>query len=174
MNRDRTDDLTASLPALLRFARSLTRDPTAADDLVQDAVVRALERDGRFDSNRSYQSWLLALTHNLFIDGWRRQRVRDRHRVEVADAAFDRVEPSQEQSAMLNEVLRAFEALSTEQRAVMHLVVIEGASYAEAADILDVPVGTVMSRLSRARQGLRAPPQPVSKAHVRLVSDRDA
>ena len=174
MNRDRTDDLTASLPALLRFARSLTPAPTAAHHLVQDAVVRALERDVRFDTNRSYQSWLLALTHNLFIDGWRRQRVWDRHRVEVADAAFDRVEPSQEQSAMLNEVLRAFEALSTEQRAVMHLVVIEGASYAEAADILNVPVGTVMSRLSRARQGLKVPPQPVSKAHVRLVSDRDA
>ena len=75
---------------------------------------------------------------------------------------------------MLNEALRAFEALSTEQRAVMHLVVIEGVTYAEAAEILNVPVGTVMSRLSRARQELKAPPRPASKAHVRLVSDRDA
>ena len=174
MKSDRTHDLTANLPAMLRFARSLTRDPVAADDLVQDAVVRALERGERFDRERSYQAWLLTLTHNLFIDGWRRQRVRDRHRAETAGFAFDRIEPSQEQAAILNETLRAFEGLSTEQRAVMHLVVIEGVSYAEAADILEVPVGTVMSRLSRARQELRAPPRTVSKAHVRLVSDRDA
>lgn len=174
MKSDRTTDLTANLPAMLRFARSLTRDPVAADDLVQDAVVRALERGERFDTERSYQAWLLTLTHNLFIDGWRRQRVRDRHRAETAGFAFDRVEPSQEQAAILNETLRAFEGLSTEQRAVMHLVVIEGVSYAEAADILGVPVGTVMSRLSRARQELRAPSRTVSKAHVRLVSDRDA
>lgn len=174
MKGDWTNDLTANLPAMLRFARSLTRDPVAADDLVQDAVVRALEHDHRFDMDRNYQAWLLTVTHNLFVDGWRRQRVRDRHRLETAGVAFDRIEPSQEQAAILNETLRAFEGLPTEQRAVMHLVVIEGLSYAEAADVLDVPAGTVMSRLSRARQALRAPPRSVSNPSVRLVSDRDA
>jgi RNA polymerase sigma-70 factor (ECF subfamily) len=171
MRSERATDLTDSLPALLRFARSLTRDAAAADDLVQDVMVRALERGSRFDGERSYQSWLLTMTHNLFIDGWRRQQVRDRHRVE--SVTLDRTEPSQEHAAILAETLRAFEGLSGEQRAIMHLVVIEGVSYADAANILGVAVGTVMSRLSRARQDLRSSTSSAPKTYVRLVSDRD-
>lgn len=162
------------LPALLRFARSLTRDPVAADDLVQDAVVRALERHDRFDPGRDYRAWLFTLTHNLFVDGWRRRRVRDGAIISIAQGREGGVAPSQEQTVMLRQALQAFDALPAEQRAVMHLVVVEGASYAEAAEILGVAIGTIMSRLSRARQALREPAATQPTGHLRLVSDRDA
>jgi RNA polymerase sigma-70 factor (ECF subfamily) len=170
----RSRDLADHLPALLRFARSLTRDATAADDLVQDTVVRALERRARYDPGRSYRAWLLTLSHNLFIDGWRRGRVRDRVAITLAGSADGQAEPNQEHAVILGETLRAFDALPYDQRAVLHLVVVEGTSYAEAAQILNVPVGTVMSRLSRGRQALRAPVPSSSTAHLKLVSDRDA
>jgi RNA polymerase sigma-70 factor (ECF subfamily) len=174
MTDARTQALIETLPAMLRFARSLTRDPSAADDLVQDVVVRALERHHRFDESRSYRAWLLALTHNLFIDGWRRGRVRDRAGAALAASAEAWAEPNQEHAVILGETLRAFEALPGDQRAVLHLVVVEGASYAEAAEILGAPIGTVMSRLSRARLALRTPVSSPSANHLKLVSDRDA
>lgn len=174
MTDDRRQTLAEALPALLRFARSLTRDPTAADDLVQDAIVRALERQHLFDHQRSYKAWLLTLTHNLFVDGWRRTRVRQRAQPELQARAVLESQPSQEHAAILRETLQAFDTLPNEQRAVLHLVVVEGAAYAEAAEILGVPVGTVMSRLSRARHALRNPAPAVTAGHLKLVSDRDA
>lgn len=166
--------LADQLPALLRFARSLTRDAVAADDLVQDAVVRALERHDRFDPSRDYRAWLFTLTHNLFVDGWRRRRVHDGAVAALTPGRAAGAEPNQEHAVMLRQTLQAFDALPAEQRAVMHLVVVEGASYAEAADILGVAIGTIMSRLSRARQALREPAAAQSTGHLRLVIDRDA
>ena len=174
MSDDPHQALPEHLPALLRFARSLTRDVSAADDLVQDVVVRALERRHRFDGQRSYRSWLLALTHNLFVDGWRRARVRQNAQSELQSRATDGMEPSQEHATDLRAALRNFEALPVDQRAVMHLVVVGGASYAETADILGIPVGTVMSRLSRARETLRRAPETPGAPHLKLVSNRDA
>lgn len=174
MTDRRHPSLTETLPVLLRFARSLTRDATAADDLVQDVVVRALERQDLFDEQRSYRTWLLTLTHNLFVDGWRRAQARTRSQPELEARSVAFTEPPQEQAAILKDTLRAFEILPPDQRAVLHLVVVEGASYAEAAEILDVPVGTIMSRLSRARERLRNPKPVPSTGHLRLVSDRDA
>ncbi len=164
--------LSEHLPAMLRFARSLTRDATAADDLVQDAVIRAIERRDRFMPDRDYRSWLLTITHNLFIDGWRREQVRRAAQAELQERPAW-AEPTQEHAVDLQSTLRAFEDLPAEQRAVMHLVVMEGASYLEAAAVLDIPVGTVMSRLSRARETLRRATTPPSTGHLRLVSDRD-
>lgn len=174
MTERRHQTLAEQLPVLLRFARSLTRDPTAADDLVQDVLVRALERQHLFDEQRSYRTWLLSLTHNLFVDGWRRAQARTRGQpeLEARSAAFS--QPAQEHAAILKDTLRAFEILPPDQRAVLHLVVVEGASYAVAAEILDVPVGTIMSRLSRARESLRNPKPVPATGHIRLVSDRDA
>lgn len=166
--------LADQLPALLRFARSLTRDAGAADDLVQDAVVRALERHDRFDPSRDYRAWLFTLTHNLFVDGWRRRRVHDVAMTAMGQGRDSGIAPSQEQTVMLRQALQSFDALPAEQRAVMHLVVVEGASYAEAAEILGVAIGTIMSRLSRARQTLREPVGSQPTGHLRLVSDRDA
>jgi len=174
MTDDRRQTLTENLPALLRFARSLTRDPSAADDLVQDAIVRALERQHLFDEQRSYKAWLLTLTHNLFVDGWRRTRARQKAQPELEARALIQSQPSQEHAVILKETLKAFDTLPQEQRAVLHLVVVEGSPYAEAAGILGVPVGTVMSRLSRARLALRNPRPATAAGHLRLVSDRDA
>jgi RNA polymerase sigma-70 factor (ECF subfamily) len=172
MSRSALPSLTEHLPAMLRFARSLTRDATAADDLVQDAVVRAIERRDRFLPDRDYRSWLLAITHNLFIDGWRRDPKR---RVDPLDetARSGWSEPTQEHTVELRATLRAFEQLPDEQRAVLHLVVIEGASYLEAAAVMGVPVGTVMSRLSRARENLRRVTTAPLAGHLRLVSNRN-
>ena len=174
MTDQRRQILAENLPALLRFARSLTRDPSIADDLVQDTVVRALERQHQFDEQRSYRAWLLTLTHNLFVDGWRRTRVRQRAHPELEARAAIQSQPNQEHSAILRDTLRAFDTLPQEQRAVLHLVVVEGSSYAEAAGVLGIPVGTVMSRLSRARLALRDPKPTPAVGHLRLVSDRDA
>lgn len=173
MTDDRHQALADNLPVLLRFARSLTRDLTAADDLVQDTVVRALERHSQFDGRRKYRTWLLALSHNLFVDGWRRTKVLQRIQPHIEASSADSIQPVQEHAAILRETLRTFDSLPEDQRAVLHLVVVEGSSYADAAEILGVPVGTIMSRLSRARQTLRNP-RPVPRAgHLKLVSDRD-
>jgi len=166
--------LADNLPALLRFAQSLTRDASAAEDLVQDTIVRALERHDRFDASRNYRTWLFALTHNLFVDGLRRRRVQDSAVSSMILAREAEAEPNQEHAAMLRETLKAFEALPLEQRAVLHLVVIEGGSYSEVAEILGTPIGTVMSRLSRARQSLRSPATPKAAGHLKLVSNHDA
>lgn len=174
MSCDRNQILAEHLPTLLRFARSLTRDVSAADDLVQDVVVRALERHHHFDEQRSYSSWLLTLTHNLFVDGWRRSRLRQHAQTALETNATFRMQPTQEHTADLKSALRKFERLPIDQRAVMHLVVIDGASYAETADILGVPVGTVMSRLSRARETMRRENEAPLGSHLKLVSDRDA
>lgn len=172
MTDDRRPDLAESLPAVLRFARSLTRDASAADDLVQDTVVRALERRHQYDETRSYRAWLMTLAHNLFVDGWRRGQVRRKAQPRLESVSRS-IEPNQEHAAILQQTLRAFDSLAADQRAVLHLVVVEGASYAEAAAILDIPVGTVMSRLSRARLALRNPVPSVSAGHLKLVSVRN-
>ncbi len=164
------------LPAMRRFARSLTRDASTADDLVHDAVVRAIEQGARFRPEAELRPWLMAITHNLFIDGWRKDRRRAAANAELMEGE-SAAPPSQETAAELSSALRAFDALPDEQKAVMHLVAIEGLSYAEAAQALDVPVGTVMSRLSRAREAMRAlrakgtakPEAP----QLRLVRGRD-
>lgn len=173
MSAGPTPSLAEHLPAMLRFARSLTRDPVAADDLVQDAVLRAIERRDRFLPGRDYRAWLLTITHNLFIDGWRRDRSRRTTALDIDGPTFWS-EPDQDHVVDLRATLRAFEHLPQDQRTVLHLVVVEGASYAEAADMLAIPVGTVMSRLSRARETLRRVTAAPSAPSLRLVSDRDA
>ncbi|MDP3405580.1 MAG: sigma-70 family RNA polymerase sigma factor [Brevundimonas sp.] len=172
MSAGPTPSLAEHLPAMLRFARSLTRDPVAADDLVQDAVLRAIERRDRFLPDRDYRSWLLTITHNLFIDGWRRDRSRRTTPLD-ADSPFSRAEPDQDHVVDLRATLRAFERLPEDQRAVLHLVVVEGSSYVEAAAMLGIPIGTVMSRLSRARETLRRVTTVPAAPPLRLVSDRD-
>ncbi|MFC3711126.1 sigma-70 family RNA polymerase sigma factor [Sphingoaurantiacus capsulatus] len=163
------------VPALRRYARSLTRDETAADDLVHDALLRACERHKSFRPGASLRAWLMSIVHNSFIDSLRREASQKR-RIEGAALVAATVDPGgQEAAVRLAAVARAFNALPDEQRAVLHLVAIEGLSYAEAAVALDVPVGTIMSRLSRARAALRAGetlPAPVTR--LRAVGDPDA
>ena len=149
-------DVVGQLAALRRYARSLTRDDGDAEDLVHDALVRAYERRGGFQPGRSLQAWLLAILHNVFVDGTRSRRAEGLRVQRAGELAAPYVEPAQDHHVRLGQVRRAFMDLPEEQRACLHLIVIEGLSYAEAAAALDIPVGTLMSRLARARATLRA------------------
>ncbi len=142
------------LAALRRYARSLVRNPDEAEDLVHDALVRALERKSTFRSGSSIRNWLMSIVHNTHIDRLRRNRAaarREEAALEVADIAAPAV---QEYSVRLAQVRDAFLALPEDQREALHLVAIEELSYQEAADVLNIPVGTLMSRVSRARARL--------------------
>jgi len=147
--------VTEDLAAMRRYALALARDDADADDVVQDALVRAIERHSTFAPERSRRRWLLAIVHNVFISRKRREAAEARRDGRFAEALLESLDPEQEQVARLNEVARAFAALPAQQRAALHLVAVEGLNYQEAADVLGVPIGTIMSRLSRARAALR-------------------
>lgn len=147
----------AHLPRLRRFALALTGRSADADDLVQDTVERALRNLDRFTPDTRMDSWLFKIAQNLWIDRLRAMRVRGGtvDLDQAAHAAFDGVRAA-EAHTLLSATLRALGELPNEQREVVALVLIEGISYREAADILDVPIGTVTSRLARAREALAA------------------
>ena len=153
---ERQDDVIGQLTPLRRYARALTRDEAQADDLVHDALVRAYERRSTFRAGSSLRTWLLSVLHNTFVDGRRRQAADLRRDAEAAQLTDPAVPAGQESSVRLQQIRRAFMALPEEQRAVLHLVTIEGLAYQQAADTLAIPIGTLMSRLGRARAALRA------------------
>ena len=141
------------IPALRRYSMTLLRDRSEADDLVQDTLVRAIDRIGTRKAEGDTRAWLFAIMHNLFVSRWR--RLKRRAVVMVEDASADAATPGgQFASLQIAEVALGLEALPEEQRQVILLVAVEGFGYAEVATILDVPIGTVMSRLSRARDRL--------------------
>jgi RNA polymerase sigma-70 factor (ECF subfamily) len=156
------EQLQAQVARLRRHARALTGSREAADDLTQDTLERAWNKralwreDGAGDAPSSLRAWLHAVMHNVFINGTRRRRpteslddLPDSSPVLHAEAA------SAETRAALGDLQRALARLPDEQREVVLLVGLEQLSYAEAASALSVPIGTVMSRLSRGRERLR-------------------
>ncbi len=149
--------LLAAIPRLRRYARSLAFDTATADDLVQTAVERALSHWHQFDQRRDMLVWLLSIAHNAFMD----QRRRDSRMAFVdpaqADAQQDlqRADPGHDVGLRLD-LMAALARLPLEQREPLLLVSVEQFSYAECAELLGIPVGTVMSRVSRARVALRA------------------
>lgn len=153
MGRDDLDARIAEvIPRLHRFAWALTGCQADADDLTQAALERALANKGALAGQRSLEAWIIRVAKNLWLDQLRRRKVRD-VAVDPAllggaagDAAHLRLEAE--------EALRALRALPPGQREVAALVLVEGYSYQEAADVLQAPIGTIMSRLSRARQAL--------------------
>jgi len=170
-------DVVGLLPALRRYARALTRDEGEAEDLVQDALVRAYEGRAGFVPGRDLRRWLFSILHNAFVDQGRARSAEARRIAAVAEDADTVLPPAQDHHVRLAEVRRAFLALPEEQRAALHLVAVEGMSYAEAAAALDVPVGTVMSRLARARETLRRlderPAGSGGPHHLRIVGGSD-
>lgn len=160
------------LGALRRYARSLVRNPDEAEDLVHDALVRALERKSTFLSSGSLLTWLMSILHNTHIDRLRSNRAAERRHAAAAELT-DLVAPAgQEHSVRLAQVRDAFLALPEDQREALHLVAIEELSYQEAADVLNIPVGTLMSRISRARARLRAMERSDAEGavpHLRIV-----
>src|SRR3712207_2280986 len=174
-------DVVGLLSPLRRYARSLTRDETQAEDLVQDTLVRAYERRGSFRAGGNLRGWLISILHNTFIDE-RRRSLAEGRRLEHAAALVETIAPpEQEDRIRLRQVREAFLTLPDEQRAVLHLVAIEGLSYQEAAMALGIPVGTLMSRLGRARAALRgfeagrhlAPPPETKRPSLRVVGGSD-
>lgn len=155
--RDMIDLVAPLIPGLRRYARSLLRDDAAADDLLQDCLERAVRAWHRRRSDGDARTWIFTILHNLAIN---RMRQRARRGAHVALDAVDEPAlarpPEQEQQLRRDGILRALAALPDDQRAVLLLVSVEDLSYAEAAHILDIPVGTVMSRLSRGRDRLSA------------------
>lgn len=151
------DDIVAEVPRLRRYARILLKDQGAADDLVQDCLERALSRLHLFQPGTNLRAWLFTIMHNLHVNAVIRARREAPAR--NGDAASDGLHcatpPSQGQGLALRDMERALDQLTSEQRAVVLLVGVEGLSYAETASVLNVPVGTVMSRLARGRERLR-------------------
>ncbi len=148
------DEIEAQIPALRRYAYALTRDAEAGDDLVQDTLERALSR-WRLRAPDDLRAWLFAILRNRFIDGYRSARRRGRD-APLEQAASASVPPLGDAMLGTRDILTALERLPEEQRSLLLLVSVEDLTYAEAAHVLGVPIGTVMSRLSRARERLRA------------------
>jgi RNA polymerase sigma-70 factor (ECF subfamily) len=150
-----SDQLIAVLPRLRRFARGLAGAAAEADDLVQAACERALAREHQFEEGTRFDSWMFRIVQTIWIDQLRARGVR-KEDSDVAEARLGSDAPVRriEARLALAEIRLAVENLSPEQRAVLMLVTVEGLSYKEAAAVAGVPVGTIMSRLARARVAL--------------------
>jgi RNA polymerase sigma-70 factor (ECF subfamily) len=140
-----------------RFARGLTGSAVEADDLVQAACERALTRAHQFQAGTRFDSWMFRIVQTIWIDQLRARDVR-REEAEEAGARVGTDEPARRAEARLalEEVRTALQQLPPEQRAALLLVTVDGLSYKEAAEVAEVPVGTIMSRLARARVALQA------------------
>lgn len=166
------------VPALRRYAFALTRDRTLADDLVQDCLERAINRRHQLRQVETPRAWLFTILHRLTIDRLRQDK--RRYGTPGHNTLLDRLDedalaeaPPQEHRLVHQDLLRALAALPEEQRTVLLLVTVEGLSYADTAKVLDIPSGTVMSRLARARDRIRQllegamPPEPRRLSDVR-------
>jgi len=145
----------SEIPALRRYARALTRDIDAADDLVQDCLERAWKRQGLWASGSNLRAWLFTIMHNLYINGVRyraRRPITEPYNIEDHP---DGLNHTPDIDIQLAELENALQHLPIEQREVLALVAVEGQSYKQVSKIIDVPVGTVMSRLHRGREELR-------------------
>lgn len=148
-------DVIGQLAALRRYALSLVRNADDAEDLVNDALVKAYEHQQSFRSSGNIRQWLFSILHNAHVDGLRRKKSAARRDAAAADLLDPVIDAGQEHAVRLMQLRSAFMDLPEEQRQALHLVAIEEMSYQEAAEVLGVPVGTLMSRLSRARARLR-------------------
>jgi RNA polymerase sigma-70 factor (ECF subfamily) len=155
VSRAFADRLIAELPALRRFATALCGNAAFADDLVQDCIERALTQSATLRDTARIGPWLRRIVHNLFLDEMRRRTVRG-VAVDMHDLADDLALSVPAQGSALNDMLAAAARLSDDQRHILVLAGVEALSYREIAEELGVPMGTVMSRLARARAALRA------------------
>ena len=148
-------DVEACVPSLRRYARVLTRNTDAADDLVQDCLERAISRRLLWRRNGSLRAWLFAIMHNLHANQVRYHAIRP-SMVGLDDVLVDPVTPADQGAGLtLRDLEAALDRLPVEQRQAVLLSALEGMSYAEIAQVTDAPIGTVMSRLSRGRETLR-------------------
>jgi RNA polymerase sigma-70 factor (ECF subfamily) len=149
--------LAQHIPRLRRFARALTRSRADADDLVQSTLERALTCLKQWEAGTRLDSWLYRIAQNLWIDQCRAARLRGfTEGTDAMEFIGEDGRELNERQLMIRDAMRALATLPEEQQAVLTLVSIEGLPYAEAASVLGVPIGTVMSRLARARRAIAA------------------
>lgn len=146
--------LEAQIPALRRYAYGLTRDHAAADDLVQDCLERALSRWYLRRPDGDLRAWLFTILRNLHISNARQSKRRGPHQA-LDDGAEPVTDGAQEHALGVRDVLDTLDRMPEDHRSLLLLVGVEDMSYDQAASILGIPIGTVMSRLSRARRRLR-------------------
>ena len=141
------------IPRLRRYARALAGDRVAADDLVQDTLERAWSKFHLYRRGTNLRAWLFTVMHNVYVNQLRAMR----HAAPLNEEMQELARPARESDALvLRDLDAALRRLPPDQREVLLLVALEEMSYAEAADSLGIPIGTVMSRLARAREKLRA------------------
>jgi len=148
------DALSSVLPRLRRFAHGLTRDSADAEDLTQRTAERALRARGQWQAGTNFDAWAYRIMRNLWIDTVRSRKRRDKVMAPAEEGRDVGVAAEAEGKAELHFLMRALERLPDEQREAVALVMIEGLSYAEAAEVLEIPAGTLTSRLVRGRQAL--------------------
>jgi RNA polymerase sigma-70 factor (ECF subfamily) len=147
-----SQQIVALIPRLRRYARALTGERARADDLVQDTLERAWTKLHLYRAGTDLRAWLFTVMHNVYVNQVRAAR----STVEFDESQLDPVAPPQGDRLDVRDLERALQRLPDEQRQVLLLVALEDMSYDETARTLGVPIGTVMSRLSRARERLRA------------------
>jgi RNA polymerase sigma factor (sigma-70 family) len=154
------------IPRLRRYARALVGDRSAADDLVQDTLERAWAKLHLYRRGTDLRAWLFTVMHNVHVNKVRATRATDTLEDEMPELAQ---RASQGDSLMVRDLDRSISRLPAEQRSVLLLVTLEDMSYDEVARTLGIPIGTVMSRLSRAREKLRGMMLGQSSTKLKLV-----
>ncbi len=176
MRSDLRHQIVDFLPRLRRFSYALTGDQDKGDDLVQETCARALSRLDQWEPGTRLDSWMFRIAQNLWLDQRRAHKVRGNtvDIDEVYDLAGDDGRAITESRLTLAEVSQGMARLPSDQQVIIALVCVEGLSYKEAAEVLDVPIGTVMSRLARARRALfdKAEPDSKSVQPIKLESRR--
>jgi RNA polymerase sigma-70 factor, ECF subfamily len=149
-------DLITELPYLRRFARGLCGDVSLADDLVQDCLERALTKSHLYDPARPLRAWLYAVLRNIYVSNWRRNAKHiSAKELDDLQGFEGSVQPEQDSNFSVALITDALDTLPTQQREVLILISLEEMSYQQASEIVGVPIGTIMSRLSRARTHLQ-------------------
>lgn len=154
-DEDFKDQLAAAIPQLRAFGRSLSGDRDIADDLVQEAMLKAWAARERFEANTNFKAWTFTILRNIYFSQTRRKRFTGEWNDLVADRVLT-APASQDKSVELRDLMRALQQISADQREALVLVAAAGMSYEEVAEITGVAVGTVKSRVSRARPALEA------------------
>jgi RNA polymerase sigma-70 factor (ECF subfamily) len=163
----------AELPRLRRYARALMRDRDQADDLVQDCIEKALARLDSWQTGDNPRRWLFTIMHHIFVDQLRRVKRRGEPvNIDTAQGAAFVTEPSQLDNLAAQEVMQALQAIAPDRRSALVLVAVEGLTYAEAATVLGIPAGTVMSRIARGREELRKELEDASRRRTIRVVER--
>lgn len=153
LNEELSQLIELEIPRLRRYGIFLARDPEKADDLVQECLVRAIDNIDKFQPGTNIRSWLMTILHNIFVNETKKRRP-----LLTQDGVIERATPidgSQEARHQMRDVQRAFESLSWQHRQIIWFICVEQMDCGEVARQLDVPVGTVRSRLCRAREHLK-------------------